>query len=110
MSVVAGRIQAELQKTGRFHLFLFIVKICVHYYYSVECGSYTGIKLLEHAIKVVERIFEHRIWQQIDIDDMQFGFWPTVLSVAPLVHCVVCHLVYCFPRLEKGIGTRAPIV
>jgi len=23
---------------------------------------------------VVERIFEHRIWQQIDIDDMQFGF------------------------------------
>ena len=25
-------------------------------------------------MKVVERIFEHRIWQQIDIDDMQFGF------------------------------------
>jgi len=32
------------------------------------------IKLLEHAIKMTERIFEHRIWQQIDIDDMQFGF------------------------------------
>jgi len=30
--------------------------------------------LLEHAIKLVERIFEHRIWQQIDIVDMQFGF------------------------------------
>ena len=40
----------------------------------VECGSYTGIKLLEHAMKVVERIFENRIRQQIDIDDMQFGF------------------------------------
>ena len=25
-------------------------------------------------MKVVERIFEDRIWQQIDIDDMQFGF------------------------------------
>jgi len=25
-------------------------------------------------MKVVERIFEHRIWQQIDIDDMQCGF------------------------------------
>ena len=37
-------------------------------------GSYRGIKLLEHAMKVVERIFEDRIWQQIDIDDMQFGF------------------------------------
>ena len=30
--------------------------------------------MLEHAMKVVERIFEHRIRQQIDIDDMQFGF------------------------------------
>ena len=25
---------------------------------SVECGSYRGIKLLEHVMKVVERIFE----------------------------------------------------
>ena len=25
-------------------------------------------------MKVVERIFEHRIRQQIEIDDMQFGF------------------------------------
>jgi len=40
----------------------------------MECGSYRGIKLLEHVMKVVERIFEHRIRQQIDIDDMQFGF------------------------------------
>ena len=27
----------------------------------MECGSYGGMKLLEHAMKVVERIFEHRI-------------------------------------------------
>ena len=40
----------------------------------MECGSYRGIKLLEHAMKVVERNFEHRIRQQIVIDDMQFGF------------------------------------
>jgi len=40
----------------------------------MECGSYSGIKLLEHAMKVVERIFEHRIWQQIETNDMQFGF------------------------------------
>jgi len=39
----------------------------------MECGSYKGIKLLEHAMKVVKRIFEHRIRQQI-VDDMQFGF------------------------------------
>ena len=40
----------------------------------MECGSYRGIKLLEHATKVAERIYEHRIRQQIEIDDMQFGF------------------------------------
>ena len=39
----------------------------------MECGSYREIKLFEHAMKVV-RIFEHRIRQQIVIDDMQFGF------------------------------------
>ena len=32
------------------------------------------MSILEHAIKAVERIFEHRIRQQIEIDDMQFGF------------------------------------
>jgi len=39
----------------------------------MECGSYKGIKLLEKAMKVVERMFENRTRQQIDIDDMQFG-------------------------------------
>jgi len=42
--------------------------------YPVECGSYRGMKLLEHAMKVVEKIFEHRIRQQTEIDDTQFGF------------------------------------
>jgi len=32
-----------------------------------------GLKLLEHAMKVVERIFEHKIRQQIEVDDMQLG-------------------------------------
>jgi len=27
----------------------------------MECGSYRGIKLLQHATKMVERIFKHRI-------------------------------------------------
>jgi len=38
----------------------------------MESGSYKAITLLEHAMKVVERIFEDRIRQQIDIDDMQY--------------------------------------
>jgi len=40
----------------------------------MECGSYRRIKLLEHAMKVVERIFEHRFRQQIQVDDMHFVF------------------------------------
>jgi len=40
----------------------------------MECGSYRGIKLLEHAMKVVDKIFEHRIRQQTEIYDMQFRF------------------------------------
>jgi len=36
----------------------------------IECGSYRGIKLFEHGMKVVERIFKYRIRQQIDTDDM----------------------------------------
>jgi len=40
----------------------------------MQCGSYRGIKLLEYAMKVVERIPKQRIHQQICIADMQFGF------------------------------------
>ena len=39
-------------------------------------GSYRGIKLLEHAMKVFERIVERRIRDEVKIDPMQFGFMP----------------------------------
>ena len=39
-------------------------------------GSYRGIKLLEHAMKIYERIIESRIRKEINIDPMQFGFMP----------------------------------
>jgi len=42
--------------------------------YPLHYRTYRWIKLSEHAMKVVERIFEHRIRQQIKVDDMQFGF------------------------------------
>jgi len=40
----------------------------------MERGSSTGIKLLEHALKVVKRIFDYRIPKQIEIDNMQLKF------------------------------------
>ena len=41
----------------------------------MECGSYRAIKLLEHAMKVIERVFERRIREKVKIDAVQFGIW-----------------------------------
>ena len=35
-----------------------------------------GIKLLEHAMKVIERVLARRITEQVKLDEMQFGFRP----------------------------------
>ena len=43
---------------------------------AMECGSYRAIKLLEHAMKMIERVFERRIREKVKIDAMQFGFMP----------------------------------
>jgi len=42
----------------------------------MECESYRAIKLLEHAMKVIERVFERRIREKVKIDAVQFGFMP----------------------------------
>ena len=39
-------------------------------------GAFRGVKLLEHGMKVVERVFEKRLRAVVDIDDMQCGFMP----------------------------------
>ena len=60
----------------------------------MECGSYRAIKLLEHAMKVIEGVFERRISEKVKIDAMQFGFmlekgkWP----------CGMC---------KKGVGNNS---
>ena len=42
----------------------------------MDCGAYTGRKLLEHAMKIVEKALENRIRRLVTINDMQFGFMP----------------------------------
>ena len=42
----------------------------------MSCGSYRGVKLLEHAMKIVERILKRRIRTLINLNEMQFGFMP----------------------------------
>ena len=41
-----------------------------------RCNSYKRIKLLEHAIKIVERVLERKNRELVNIDSMQFGFMP----------------------------------
>ena len=41
-----------------------------------SCGSYRGVKLLEHAMKIVERVLERRIRMLVNLNKMLFGFMP----------------------------------
>ena len=41
-----------------------------------NCNTYRGVKLLELAMKIVERLLEKRIRELVNIDSMQFGFMP----------------------------------
>src|SRR5664279_2367073 len=41
---------------------------------ALECSSYRGIKLLEHVMKILERVIDGRVRRIVKVDDMQFGF------------------------------------
>ena len=43
---------------------------------ALACGSYRGIKLLDQAVKILERVQEKRIRERVTLDEMQFGFQP----------------------------------
>jgi hypothetical protein len=43
---------------------------------ALECGSNQGIKLLDHVMKVLERVIEKEIRSRVIINNMQFGFRP----------------------------------
>ena len=42
----------------------------------MSCGSYRGVKLLEHAMKIIERVLERQIRILVNLNKMQFGFMP----------------------------------
>ena len=43
---------------------------------AVERGNFRDLKLLDHLMKVFERVIEKYIREAVNIDDMQFGFMP----------------------------------
>ncbi len=38
------------------------------------CGKYRGVGLLEHGMKLWEKILERRLRDIVKIEDIQFGF------------------------------------
>ena len=43
---------------------------------ALDRGNYRGLKLIEHVLKVLERVVESLIRKRVEISDMQFGFMP----------------------------------
>lgn len=43
---------------------------------AMSCEAYRGVKLLEHAMKIVERVLEKRIRGMVKVGEMQFGIMP----------------------------------
>lgn len=43
---------------------------------ALQCGKYRGVRLLEHGMKVYEKILEGRLRKSIVIDNCQMGFCP----------------------------------
>ena len=42
----------------------------------LECENFRGFKLLEHGMKIFEKILERRLGKLITVNNMQFGFRP----------------------------------
>jgi len=51
---------------------------------ALECGNYRGIKLLEIALKVYERVIERRIREIAHIHSNQFGFMSGKGTIDPI--------------------------
>ena len=41
---------------------------------AMNCGAYRGVNLLQHAMKIVEKVLEKRMPRMVKVDKMQFGF------------------------------------
>ena len=47
----------------------------------MSCGSYRGVKLLKHAMKIAESVLERRIQTLVNMNKMQFELMPRKRAV-----------------------------
>ena len=79
----------------------------------MRCVSYRGVKLLEHAMKIVERVLERRIRTLVNLNKMQFGFMPgkglvdAIFIVRRMQEEYQKKLYMCFVDMEKAFD-RVP--
>ena len=78
-----------------------------------NCEFYRGVKLLDHGMKIVERVLEKkRIRSIVDLNEMQFGFMPgkgtvDILFIVRRLDGEYLHkdrkLYMCFVNRQKGL-------
>jgi len=66
-------------------------------WHLMSCGSYRGVKLLEHAIKIVERVLESQIRMLLYLDNMQFRF---------MLGMGMTDVLFILRRIQEGIMIR----
>ena len=42
----------------------------------MSCRAYREVKLLEHAMKIVEKVLKRKLWSLVKVDKVQFGLIP----------------------------------
>ena len=42
----------------------------------MSCRAHRGVKLLEHGMKIVEKVLKRRMRRTVKVDEIQFGFMP----------------------------------
>ena len=58
----------------------------------MNCIAYRGVKLLDHAMKIVEKVLERRLRRMVKVDEIQFGFMPGKGTI---------DAVFCLNRLQE---------
>ena len=66
---------------------------------ALKWGNYWGLKLLDQVMKDLEKVAENFLWQQVYIDDMQFGFMPGCSTTDVIF--IACQLQEKFHAINK---------
>ena len=67
------------------------------------CGNYKSVKLLEHGMKVVEKMLEERLGKVVDIEEMQIGFMPGKSIIDVILSVIQVMEKYELAWIWKGI-------